>query len=352
MARDQRREQWLDRQSVKWEYRAKVLLTQVSMDKIGFSQIRCLSGGKLDADNLHELSTTLANGVDLPAPVLFEINDEDNPEIKFGIINGAHTVESKIGLGRGFSDAYMIMNLLDPNLIDQLRRHSNSIESVIGFRIAERAEEGLWLVDKDGITAKAAAEKLGIKVGLISIRKRAREVRDELLESGVPAEIIDNIPVTGLAGLNVIRNPAIRSEVVLLAHEAKMPAGEAQLFYRETADAKTETSAKAVIARWRSRLEDRIRSRSQGRSSFNKVGIVDRYFRNMEKELKAKKLPININFLIESLEGLIRLANGLLKDLRRIKEANPVTNPSKSKVRSTGNGTKRSVANSREARPN
>lgn len=346
---DQRRESWLEEEKLTWKYLPKISLDQIFMDKAAFNQIRCMSSGKLDDGNLQLLSTALANGVDLPAPILFEI-DTDDKESRFGIINGAHTVESKKALGRGFSDAYLISDLSDPNVIDQLRRTSNRIESGVGYILEERAQQGLFLVNRDGITVKAAADKLGIKVGLISLRKRAQAVKEELLESGVPENLVAEIPTTERAELNIIKNPAIRAEVVLLAHEARIPANERRLFYREIADAKTEARAREIVAQWRSKLLDQIHGATQGRSSFSKLGIVDRWFRNMEKDIRDKKLPVNIRYLIESLENLIRIASGLLKELRRLKDTTISAETSVSKQKAARNDKKRNVATHRELR--
>ena len=306
---DWRVEQWLDAEKIGWTWTEDIPLAHIDNSP---TNIRLLTHGKFNDDAVLSMAISMEQGAAFPAPVLWKRQSG-----RFEPINGAHRVRAADTFGVKKLSAYVVSEG-DPNVIDQLKRTSNTIESTQGYSEAERVEQAVALVEKDNLTAKAAGAKMKVRTAQVTDRLRAKKVTAELLDEGLDENFVRSIALTERKDLNVIRNPQIRALVVKMSFGARLPAEERKQLYKQVANAVTEKEAHDIIAEWEKKVAGRYKTATQKHSPFAKLSTIGNWYDQMEKMLKDEKMPPDVQRVIDELEKTAAHVSAMAKMLRKM----------------------------------
>lgn len=205
-------EETLNKAGILWEYKPKIALLEVSVDKIAASQIRL--DGKLHEPSVTDYTIGIKRGDIFPAIVLALPVSKGG---RYSIIDGMHRLAAYQNAGVTDCDAYIVMTD-DISIIRDLRWMTNRILNGRQESPERVMQVAIDLVNK-GRTIKAAADWLRVPPRRIQEYMIGQKIVRVLLAWKV--KDIDKLPLSKILLLNRL-DPKFQASVGSLAIRASL----------------------------------------------------------------------------------------------------------------------------------
>lgn len=253
--RDQRVEQWLTKERVRFEYVPQVALADiVDADK---SLLNVRLTGQLTDDNVQALALASEQGFELPAFILYRDKGKDGGTV-YRIINGHHRKAALELRDLTHGDAYVV-DTTDPVVIDRLRRTANLLETQVGVNNQERIIHALHFVAR-GYSIVDAAHMAKVSHSRVQDAVTVNKVERELIVLGRSR---GNKSAAMMKALTGISGP-ILAEFEALITSAGLTAEVANEYGTQLRSAPDFEACMEKIAEWRTYHVPDVEQRADG----------------------------------------------------------------------------------------
>lgn len=258
MARDPQREQWLENEEVKFEYRKAVPLAE--FDERASLRNQARLDGALDKKLVESYALMAIDNMEPPAVMAWQGQNG------LVMIDGNHRYAAAREAEKQVIDCYVVLSK-DVYDIARLTRAANALE---GKRPTHEQ-----LVQQAGFLAKEfnqpvneVAKSLHIPAAAVRIFLRSRKAEERLARLGVP---MARMKRTVKERLQSIANDRVFQAAGQLIHDAALPSNEVEPLLADVRREGTEAAQLHVIAAWRqrpeivNRMEQVVRGKKKGR---------------------------------------------------------------------------------------
>jgi len=297
--KEPRREQWLTREGASWHYEPDVPLNKVDREASLKNQARFKA---LDQDHVYEL------GLRAEKDELNALIGYYNKEGRIVIIDGNHRMEAYLLVGITKADFY-IVDTPHPWVIDILTRTANIGDEPLPRE--QRLSHAIYMVKNDHISARAAAEKLGLHQSTVNQALEAEEVRERLARMGFTEEIA----LTSLPAIHRIKQNNALLETAKLISEAGLNIDEVRDVARRVQRASvSEKGQMNELAKIRQYYQTRIETIVRKGKTKPVVAPIIQYRKDINSLNKTR--PESIKPFLDS--DLIKRSKNVLKKIEEV----------------------------------